>query len=599
MTQHDAQNPAATDRGRGPKAAAPGRLGLPVVAALVALTLLGLALRVAGRDQLLPHGPEMDAQITTQVRALHEQGGWASDDPRPINDYPTLIARLSTLWRIDDPLAQADGPAALEQHLRAASKYHLRVRSIVACASAALVPATFLLARLFLGPWAALIAAAFVAFDIFHLLLAPQARAHGFAASAMLLAVLAAVRLRRRPTRSNYALAGLCAALALGSLHSGIFVLPALLWAHLRREGRAGRREFAGPLLALGCLLALGTWFYADILRAMLHQGALREGGKLTQGGHYLTLEMFLGRGLDDLAQLGLEGNPVLSLLALGGAALALRRWIRGPAQRELRADAGVLLAFALPYLLVLGLYERTYERLTLPLQPYLALLAAGLLAWAARPLRARWSGTMGVALCAAGALLMLAFPVYCGARLAWLRTQPDTYELAARYLDEHLPRGEVVILAPGVDLPRFYSRSSLVPPAGPPLPIRRLWIEYQQALEPGARTGRIQPFQVLVYGRRDTWHKSPSSIEALLHASPGDHLLLPILDSSLPEVDWMRAAAENWGSLVARFPGGARELDPPAYLAYGFSGQFLRDVLQARALGCELLLYRRRVGRD
>jgi hypothetical protein len=571
--------------------------------ALLVLTGLGLALRLTGLDHLLPHRTEMDAHITTQVRALVEEGGWERDDPRRVNAYPTLIARLALLapFRAGPPAAHpADpGAAALAAHREAAAVYHLRVRAIVALAAAALIPLTFCLVRLYAGFGAALLAAAFMAFEPLQLLFATQARAHAFVSSALLLSVLAAVRLRRRPSAANYLLAGLAGGVALGSLHSGLAALPPLLCAHLAREREQKRGGALGLLCLAAPLVLAGAWFYGDILASLLHQGLFDpSGNSLRQGGHRFTLAMFNGAGFFAVAQTFFTTNPVLATLAGAGALLCTARLLRAPRRLVLRSDAAVVLAFALPYALAIGVYRLPYERITLPLHPYLALLAALFLAWSAGLAARRYAGATPRAMPWLVSAGILAFPALCTFKLSWLRVRPDTSELAARHIERHLGEGETLLLAPGTELPRFYVPELLLRADGRPLPIRRLWIEYQLSLPQPPQGGRLFAFRPLVYGRSEAWFRDRDTMDRELMESPAGWMLLPVLGSARPEEQLLHAAVAAWGTPVASFRSGRGWLDPPPNVSYGYGPSFLPQLLDAQALGPTLVLYQRR-GRE
>jgi len=106
-----------------------------------------------------------------------------------------------------------------------------------------------------------------------------------------------------------------------------------------------------------------------------------------------------------------------------------------GEAERERRRDVLVCLGYVLPYVAVFGLYDLTFERFALPLVPFLAVAAACALSalWSRIPERRR-----SVYAAATGAAAVLALPALGTWRLGSFRSQPDTFELAARWLEEH-----------------------------------------------------------------------------------------------------------------------------------------------------------------
>jgi hypothetical protein len=122
--------------------------------------------------------------------------------------------------------------------------------------------------------------------------------------------------------------------------------------------------------------------------------------------------------------------------------------------EKERIGDLAVILAHVVPYLIVIGLYERTYQRFLLPLLPYVACLAAYAVMRASR-LRPR----------AAAAILMIPLVVpqlYAPLRLVALRGAPDTGDRAADWVQRNVAPNERVFLLPTLDLPLRRSPASL-----------------------------------------------------------------------------------------------------------------------------------------
>ena len=449
------------------------------VLGVAALTLAALALRLTGIDFGLPVALEQDCKIPLQVERLE------SGDPHPEQDpefrwYPLLVARLATLG---PNRAEAPVGAPLERQLAAAARPHVTVRTTVALLAVLAVPGTFLLARAFLAPGWSLVAAAWVAFSLLGQSFAQQSRPHAPAAALYLVAVLAALRLRRRPSWGSYLCAGVATALALGTLQSAVLLAPALAAAHLLREGP---RRLLDPKLALLLLpIALALPVFYPFLQVGSGENVLEL------GGHLIFLEQFNGRGFFALARALVSYEPVLLALAvLGALALVLPKGRdRSPPSGARRADLAVVLAFALPYLAVFGLYERTYERFALPLVPYLACLAAY------APARLAERRPRAAILLA---LLALALPAYGCARLAWIRSRPHTSERAAHWVAEHVdPADEVLLFPPTLDLPLFRAPEGLVAGERTTAELAHLpWARYQ-ARHPerpeGARAWRLR----------------------------------------------------------------------------------------------------------
>jgi hypothetical protein len=143
------------------------------------------------------------------------------------------------------------------------------------------------------------------------------------------------------------------------------------------------------------------------------------------------------------------EGMGVpLSVLALAGVLLAVVR--RG--RREV-----ILLAFPLPYFLVIGSWSSRFERYTLPLLPFLALFAAIALVALAAWLRERSTGSSGLAAAtrwpglglAVAALLLVAPEVARGLHWHWLLAQPDTRVVAGEWIEQNIPADARVAMEP------------------------------------------------------------------------------------------------------------------------------------------------------
>jgi hypothetical protein len=178
--------------------------------------------------------------------------------------------------------------------------------------------------------------------------------------------------------------------------------------------------------------------------------------------GHVFHLSKLTGRGFWVLGSTLALFDPVLTALAIAGAAAGIASWLRrGDGEAgERRRDALVALGYVVPYLAVFGIYDLTFDRFGLPLVPFLAVLAAfGASRVAALlPARARTAP-----LAAAGFALVLAFPVVLVDKLGRLRGRPDTIEQAARWLERRgVPEGERVLVLQNFDVPTRYSESSL-----------------------------------------------------------------------------------------------------------------------------------------
>lgn len=230
-------------------------------------------------------------------------------------------------------------------------------------------------------------------------------------------------------------LAGFFSGLAAATKYNAGLVLLAPLTALYLRRKRAGTGARAEPWIVLGmavvgflvgCPGALVNWekFSADFAFELRKSG---EGMGLlfadTGSGwlYHLTSSLRFGLGLPLL---------LLALAALGFALV-----------RRTRQD-GYLLAFALPYYLVIGYAQVRFLRYVIPLLPVLAVLMGRLLTepWPARPWAARALAAVGAAAGLHALLLVVA--------LDRMMTRPDARDQAHQWLLANVPPGRVVAFA-------------------------------------------------------------------------------------------------------------------------------------------------------
>lgn len=416
------------------RAAPPGDRGIAWL--LAGLTLFALVVRLWHLDALLPHLHEPDGDMVTQTEILRHGDPDPGANPHWAS-YPTLIARVASLF----PLEPSGPPRTLDEHLSAASRPHLVVRVVVAVFSVLLVPAAFGLARLFFSPRWSLVAAALVATSLMLLVGSQQARPHAAAAGWTVLAVLAAVRLRRDPRPLNYALASGAAAVAFGILHFGAFAWPALLAAHLLRDRSQRRSALPGVAIGVAALAASILLFHGYVFDpAVGGEGPFRVDASGVYFGTHLVLLDVSAQGLLVLAHGLWSFDPVLFCLgAVGLAWLPCAAWrTRRQARAGLGSDVLVVLAHVVPFLIGAGIFNRAYPRFLVPLLPHcacLAVLALVSLSRVARRLGARGSPAGVPVAAAAPALLALALPTFLTCKSAWLRSQPDSAVLLADWI--------------------------------------------------------------------------------------------------------------------------------------------------------------------
>lgn len=519
---------------------------------ILLLCTAALGLRLWGLGWMLPQRMEPDAQVVVQTRILHdadrEQAEW-------FGTYGLFTAYAAALLPAPRQ-AEATADMSLSEHRRNASAEVVRVRLAVALLSLLIIPATWWLARQALGAPAALLATALMATSLLHLSMSQQARPHGVACALYLLAVLAALHLRRRPDWRAYVLAGITAGLAGGALQSGLSVLPALAVAHLFRERGRGPSSFWRILVPIAIVVALLAFFYPLLVGQTVSMFQV-DGGSFSQGAHRVRLDLFNGKGLPHMLWSLWSYEPTILILGAVGLPLALARLPRSSAGRR---DLLVALAFALPYVAAFGIFEGFQERMLLPLLPYLAVLAAFPLDTALRrsPTRARPA-------VAAVALLVLAFPAAMALKLSALRTTDDTLEQAADWIAEHAQVEEDVVLVTfPLDLPLFQDDAALainrevIPDVPDFYPRLTRWFKYQ-SYDVQARLAPERPAAErfgLVYARPAEYAGDAARAQAALERSDARYAVVELFGPER-EVPGNTRIAENiaaQGRRVARF---------------------------------------------
>jgi hypothetical protein len=475
------------------------RQAITVGAALVATCAVGFVLRFAGIGHLLPTITQLDAAtVVDQVAELRASAaGHETKAATPY--YPHLLARVVS-WLPAPPAPDSAAPADVDEHLRRASATWIQVREVSVALSMLLVPLTWLFARRFLGPSWALLPAALVATSLLHVTFSAQERPHGAAASFMLLAVLAAMHLRRRPAFLAYLLAGLASGLAVGSLHYGAFALFSVIGAFVLvlRRGRSLPR-----MLGHSAGLALAILVFAVFLRALypfqfgpgaetVHVQPVEGESAVNLSGHAVFLDRFRGGGFVAILSNLLSYDPVLLAAAAAGLLVLAFRLRRGgwrTLDPELRADALVAASFLAPFLLALGLYDDTFERFLLATLPFLATAGAYGLRAIAEKTRLRASSRSGRLLATSVvAGLAPALALVPAANLAIDRASPDTLRCAAAWIRENVGPEDRVVVVPYIDLPLLDGDLAMADNAKRPWGSN--WTRYQMKLSPEQKLG-------------------------------------------------------------------------------------------------------------
>jgi hypothetical protein len=430
--------------------------------ALATLTVGALLLRLVGIGYMLPYRAGPDNYVVGQMELARPgsvPGALPEDwiiSSKTEQSYPWLVARVLLLW--PQPRRDATRSYSLDEELAWSAEPFRRARIIVAVLGVLIVPGTFFLALGFVGPRWAILAAAFVSTSLLHVNFSQQCRPHAVVGATSILAVLAAMRLRRFGRRRDYALAVVASILAIGSLHNGVMTLLPIATAHLLRRRTpespsGGKMSRIWPALVLPAIaLAAGVALFYPI-------GTSRPEGSpanwLVVQQHLNSIRAFDGSGFPLLFAAFARYDPILlalSLLGLVTLSVQFLRRVPGLGRDSLAADALIAASFAVPFLIVFGLYRNTLPRYAIPLLPYLSLLAAVGVRGILRLLAPRVGHPRALATATAG--LFLALPTAGAVKLVWLRNSPDSLARTAAWLEDNATPRTTVNLTPGIDLP-------------------------------------------------------------------------------------------------------------------------------------------------
>jgi hypothetical protein len=633
---------------------------------LAALTLFGLALRLTGLSFMLPHAWEPDSLVL--VRQTEYIAAQTEDAQRDVfyGYYPHLIARLCTIV----PRERAEAaPVTVEDHLRAASANRLHIRGVLAALSVLIVPGTWLLARLFLRRAPALLACGLVSASVLQLWFAQETRPHAVASVFALLAVIAAVHLRRSPDVRAYVLAALATVFAACSLQNGIAVVIPLCAAHVLRE-KGGMRHAHLAFAAILATVAVCVRLYYPFMFAATdgHDAAALgvQGDQFNLSGHGIRLHDFDGRGFGIVLGALANYEPLMALLGVLGVAMVLvewrfgerrisrasrstatRRWAqaasrrasggsvvrgveaqsahvqasnaRSPEVERLGAhgaararsllshldgheDLAVVLAYVVPYFVVIGMYEHTYQRFLIPLLPFAACFGAWALFTACERIvhaRGRVAGGQAAAILVAVTIFLA--QAWAAVRLVQIRGQPDTAARAATWIASNLdPARDKLAHSPSLDLPLFRDRESL---AAITAGSENLfpWIVYQRNLPPVATRGRAWSLRPIPMGMGEARAAIDQDALAHVRVTGAEYAVIEDFDDSIrPGAARLRASLASGADLVARFSPMQVDTGDDRPIAYQDDGVDRRAVwwwrvILARSTGPVIEIYRLR----
>ncbi|MBL8857449.1 MAG: glycosyltransferase family 39 protein [Planctomycetes bacterium] len=562
------------------------------------LTVIALALRLFGVGFMLPHFAHIDERVySAQLDLFHglERMEGETDN---YAFYPELVPWVCSITT-PSPESRA-GERTLAQHRAAGSAKILSLRVTVAWLSALLVPAVYCLARRFRSRRVALTAAALAGLCVLHLWHSQQARPHAVLATTTIAAVLAALLVVRRGDLRAYMLAGLACGLAVATLQSGLAALPALFAGHILRPRERGWRAHGYLLVALAICAVSARVFYPFVFdpgTGRIGLGWWQAGRKLELSGHGVQLSEFNGSGFAPVLSALRDFDPLIGVLFAIGAITCTANLLRTRLQLDERGrDLLVVLAHALPYFLMIGMWQRSYQRFLLPLLPYIALLAAVGVWWLVdRCFRRRaWTAVIvGGILCA---------QAFTALDVVMLRRAPDTATAAADWISANLERTDRIALVPLLELPLMRADRGLAQHATATGREYKSWARYQAALPADERARHA--FDVFNMPVHD-----PRLVQLLLSDPPAyvrelnaDYAVVqefgPEIRLNLSKV---RDAVRASGTLVARFSPWRNDRYGDTPILYYWDSEFAAEsnlmwrALAMHSLGAPVEIYKLR----
>jgi hypothetical protein len=524
--------------------------------ALLFVMALGAFLRLHGIGFLLPGQTEPDAVVySAQVKSFQE--GEVGDETKKLFAfYPHFVSRLAV--GVMPPRSYATPAKDLAEHVYRAAEPRRRIRITVALLSLFAIPSVWLLARRIADPPFALASAVFMAASFLTLWFAQQARPHAASSAFAAMAVAAAVHLRSSGGWRAYACAGLAAGLAISSLQSGLAVLPALALAVLLRA-RAREDRFAtvafGSLAMIAIIAVQIVIFYPFVFTPGQPGEIARQESMLNVSGHLIDLKLFNGEGFGIVARSAWLFDPVICSLAILGVVIGIGElWSRrGSMTRTSRDQVWIVLAFAVPYTIVIGLYARTYQRFVLPLTPIQCVLAGyalcRIVCFAARfgCLTRRCAGALAV--------VLVAFQVFGAWRLSEARSQPSTIDEAARWIEGHVPRDARIALLPMMELPLQFTPAAFKASSPTLDDVSFMWFRYLRALDAGAFTGTLWNIHAMVLTTPEMRDEARTDPVAFLRGTEAEYAVIPLVGEPRRVVPRaIRDGAASLGRRVARF---------------------------------------------
>lgn len=548
-------------------------------------------------NSLLPHSKELDAALVRQSMMFQGIGPWSD---HAWSKYPHLLSRLMAAFPRAQEVHVAGSATAAEElqaHLLFASRHLIAARWVIVLLSAMALPMSYALARRFLSqPWS-LFAVGLLASSLLFQAFAHQARPHAATLVTTAFVFWSSDQWAHQGRHRDLVWMLLASALSIASLHNGaLFLLaPAMacLW-RWRRERRIPWLALVAGLAVLGVSLRLAYPFFFD-----------RPGSEDFESGygrysfpHEVTAERFTGSGFGRMSGAMWRYDPVLSVLLLLGTSMLLVRALKDrragiPSQWNRQA-----LVIGLPvalYLLVLGIYGKTFQRFLLPVLPALAIVASFGLSEVQRLLVPRIKSRWSPALVPAIATGLIAFALWPCARLAWLQSRPDSYEELASWALAHQQQSpEAMLLCASETLPLFtpIHKAPGHDPAHSKLKLH--WLDYLANLPDGAL--HSSPLQILPLATEGRYPMDgagfPKTRKQALQIARALGGKILIVEQHAPTHRPIRQLCTKSGEHLIRFgpwKDGCERSDDLRY----FKDDFRADVLAAERLGPVFDVYR------
>jgi len=402
-------------------------------AALFAILGTALVLRAWGIASGLPHAVGVDEpQIMGRVVRMMKTGDF---NPH-FFDWPSLTIYVHLVVACLVFLAGAMRGAWHSLAQVGPSDFYVHGRTVTALIGTATVGLLFAAARRW-GVTTALLAAALLAVAPNHTRESHFVLTDVPTAFFSTLALLMSLRALEQPATRAFALAGLSVGLAASCKYNGSMavVLPVIA------AGAAGGWSvltLQWLLIVGGCTVAgflVGTpYAVLDLPKFLNDYSRLASVFAQPRGGE-AGWSLYLKYLAQSLGWVGL-------IAALSGLVLSIKASVTGPA----RARSLMLAGFTLVYYDVMATSYQIYGRYTLPLLPFVALLAAMGVTTLAGALRPRVAARLQPGVIAALVLILLAPPAVRAISFDRAMARTQTVDLAYQWLDSHVADGVVIV---------------------------------------------------------------------------------------------------------------------------------------------------------